>query len=191
MPSSNRIEVRSPIFNSQAWPVQEYCKLILSAEDFEQGSATLRKVVHMPLDPDILLWILKSKPFFMNASYSQLNTRYTFEQVRQYAIDQARRQIFYFSQMLRKGMCTKEQLERKMEPYMSVDTAKGIFARVMRIEGTPVIRQTGEIHRSLLVFPRSHRRHPLLKQNLYVYTATPKDRRLLRHSRSRRRRRGC
>lgn len=99
----------------------------------------------MPLDPDILLWILKSKPDYLKRSYSLLNTRHSFEQVHQYAVDQARRQIFYFSHLFRKGSYSKKQLEEKMEPYMTVANGRRVFARVLRHDSLPVIGQRGEI----------------------------------------------
>jgi hypothetical protein len=165
----------SLLFSARSLPVQEYCKLILSAEVVEDGNVVLKKVVFMPLDPDVLLWILKSKHSFPNSSYSRLNTRHSFEQVHKYAMDQARRQIFYFSQMLKKDVFSKEELVQKIGPYMTVDTGKRVFARVMYFDGVPVIGSKGETEREMIPSGISAPYDDLLMQRLSVHKNTLKE----------------
>jgi hypothetical protein len=97
----------------------------------------------MPLDPDILLWVFKAKHNYKSNAYASLNTRFDFRQVHSYAIDQARRQIFYFSQMLHKKVYGKEELIRKVGPYITAQTGKRVLARAMSSGGKSVVLTEG------------------------------------------------
>lgn len=123
--------------------VKEYCDLLLAAEYEDRGEKSLEKIVHMPLDPDILLWVYRAKFSLQKDRYSRINTCYTFDQIQSYAMDQAKRQIFYFSQMLSKKVYSKKQLEQKMKPYTTAETGKRVLARVMLFDRTSVIPTEG------------------------------------------------
>lgn len=128
--------------------VKEYCALVLSAESGEgvqDGERGLKKIVHMPLDPDILLWVFKAKHNFTKRSYSAVNGRYDFDQVHSFTMDQAKRQIFYFSQMLAKGIYSKEELKHKVRPYITAQTGKRVLARVMVSSGASVMLTEGSL----------------------------------------------
>lgn len=163
------------LFSARSLPVQEYCKLILSAEVVEDGNVVLRKLAFMPLESDVLLWILKGKHSFAKPSYSRLNKRHSFEQVHKYAMDQARRQIFYFSHMLKKDVFSKKELVHKIEAYMTVDTGKRVLARVMSFDGVPVIGPKGETGQEMIPSGSSAPHGDFIMQRLSVHKSTLKE----------------
>jgi hypothetical protein len=126
--------------------VDEYCKFILAAEYDDNGEKSLKRIVHMPLDPDILLWVFKAKHNFHSHAYALLNTRYDFRQVHLYAMEQAKRQIFYFSQMLHTKVYTTDELVQKIGPYITAQTGKRVLARVMVSGGKSNMLTEGSLY---------------------------------------------
>lgn len=130
-------------YDSKIWPIKEYCNLLLKAQVSAPKGSELLRIIYMPHDPDILFWIYKAKHNYAKPSFSEVNKQHSFEEVRQYIRKQAKRQIYYFSHLLKAGVYTVDQLREKTEKYITVETAVNVFVPVMKAGGMRLIGQKG------------------------------------------------
>jgi hypothetical protein len=133
---------QSPVSRRKA-PV-DFCELLTSCEDLVNGTCALRKVVHMRQDRDILFVVWRRKQEYARSYYSPVNERHTFEAVRQWKRTLVQCQAWYFSILLKEKSFWKIQLKDKLEPFLSQDGGRHLFAPVMLNGGKKIIAGESE-----------------------------------------------
>jgi hypothetical protein len=117
----------------------DFCDLLAQGEDFCEQQWVLRKVVHMPQDRDILFIVWRRKQEYEKSCYSPVNERHTFEAMREWKRMLIQCQAWYFSILLQEGAFSKVELQNKIEPFLSQDGGRHLFAPSMLSKGKRII----------------------------------------------------
>jgi hypothetical protein len=123
---------------------ETFCFLLMQGESDASQETLLSKIVHMPQDPDILFILWRNKRVYTSAVYASVNGRHTFEQMRVWKQILVQCQAWYFSVLLQERCYSPKELELKLEPFISQDAGRHLFAPTMLKAGKRLMTVRGK-----------------------------------------------
>lgn len=114
----------------------------------------LNRIVHMPQDRDILFIVWRRKQEYLKSCYSPINERHTFEAMREWKRMLVQCQAWYFSILLNETCFSQDELQIKIEPFLSQDGGRHLLAPSMLKGGKRIV--TGESEFGSGCYPNQH-----------------------------------